>query len=108
VIAKNDTVVKEEETMERIASITTRKQLYWIEVRSALPVLGFVLILTVLLCLGAVKFLAAPWTNAALTCALIIGPPIWFFWPDYPTEDDVERDRALRRSAGMPDDVEPD
>ena len=107
-IASKDHVVEEEETMERIANITTRKRLYWIEVRSELPVLGFMLILAVLLCVGAVKFFAAPWPNAALTCALIMGPPIWFFWPDYPTEDDVQRDRALRRSAGMPDDVEPD
>jgi len=94
--------------MKRIANLTTRKQLYWIELRSALGVLGLVVVMAVLLCVGAVKFFAAPWVNAALVCAVIMGPPIWFFWPDYPTDDDVERDRALRRSAGMPDDIEPD
>lgn len=94
--------------MKRIANITTRKQLYWIEVRSALGVLGFMVAIAILLFIAAVKFFGAPWVNAALVCAVIMGPPIWFFWPDYPSEDDVERDRALRRSVGMRDDVERD
>jgi hypothetical protein len=38
----------------------------------------------------------------------MMAPPIWMFWPDYPTEYDVESDRKLRRSAGLPDDVELD
>lgn len=94
--------------MKPIANIATRKRQYWSQVWSSLGVLGSVVIIAILLCIAAVKFFVAPWAIAAAVCAAVMGPPVWMFWPDYPTEDDVERDRRLRRSSGLPDDVEPE
>lgn len=93
---------------EPIANLETRKQQYWGEVWSALSIVGPVAIVAIFVCLAAIQYLGAPWTNAAFVCAAILGPMIWFFWPVYPTEHDIESDRRLRRSAGLPDDVEPD
>lgn len=91
-----------------IASLAQRKRQYWAEVISALGPLGIVALIGFALCFAAVKFAGASWLTAALVCAIMMAPPIWMLWPDYPTQDDVERDRALRRSAGLPDNVEQD
>ncbi|MBN3761195.1 hypothetical protein [Burkholderia sp. Ac-20365] len=91
-----------------IASLATRKRLYWREVRDVLGILAFTGLVAAGLCIAAVHFLDVPWLNAALLCAAIMGPPVWMFWPASPSKDDIERDQQLRRSAGMPDDVEPD
>lgn len=91
-----------------IANLETRKEQYWVEVWSALSIVGPVAIVAIFACLAAIQYFAAPWASAAFVCAAILGPMIWFFWPDYPTQQDVETDRALRRSAGLPNDVQPD
>ena len=89
-----------------IASLASRRHAYWCEVGSILGMLTFVAALSVALCVAAVKFLGASPQVAAFLCAAIMGPPVWMLWPDYPTTEDIERDRALRRNAGLPDDVE--
>ncbi|MBC9968973.1 hypothetical protein [Ralstonia insidiosa] len=91
-----------------IASLAARKREYWMEVQAVVPTLGFVAVVGAALCIGAIKLLDVPWWKAAFACAFIMGPPVWRFWPDYPSQDDVDRDRALRRAAGLPDEVEPD
>jgi len=94
--------------MDRIANLAARRRAYRQELWTALPILGALLVAGIVLGATAVMVFGAQWTRAALTCAVIMGPPIWFFWPDYPTQDDVERDRAVRRAAGLPDEVDPD
>lgn len=92
--------------MKPIANLATRRQRYWTEVRSTIGLLGFMVVQASLLCIFTAMFLEIPTMNAALVCAALMGPPIWFMWPNYPSIEDVERDRSLRRSAGIADDVE--
>jgi hypothetical protein len=82
--------------------------MYWIEVREAALLLGAMLMTAALIGVALVKLADAPWINVAIVCAAVIAPPILMFWPDYPTEGDVERDRMVRRSAALNDDVEAD
>lgn len=89
-----------------ITSLEARRRHYWEAAASASGLIGLILVLTIAACLAAVRFLNTPWQVAALVSAVIIAPPIWMLWPNYPTEDDVNRDRAMRRAAGLPDDVE--
>ncbi|AZU59764.1 hypothetical protein CFM90_26440 (plasmid) [Ralstonia solanacearum] len=89
-----------------IASLAERKRAYWREVIAVLPMIATAAATGIALCAGAVKLLGAPCLNAALVCALIMAAPVWMLLPDMPTGEDVERDRALRREAGLPDDVD--
>lgn len=91
-----------------IANLTTRKSEYWKEAAQASIPIGFCALLEIAACVAAVKFGGANWATCALVCAIILAGPIYMFWPDYPTEEDVERDRALRCAHGLPDNVEQD
>lgn len=89
-----------------IASLSSRKREYWSNARKAFAYIGVIAIVAAGLCASAVEFAGTSWIVAAAVSAILLIGPIWMIWPDYPTQEDVERDRALRRAVGLPDVVE--
>ena len=102
-----NTVAPSTRTMvEPIANLHTRRLAWLRDVLSSLPILAFGALLMASIGYVFVR-LGADWWMVAVAAIGIMAPPVWLFWPDWPTENDVERDRELRRQAGLPDDVEP-
>jgi hypothetical protein len=91
-----------------LASLASRKRAYWREVVGLVPTLAIMCAVTAGIGWALVKWLNAPVELTLLVAVLAVTPPIWMFLPSYPTEDDVRRDQALRRAAGMPDHIETD
>ena len=51
--------------------------------------------------LGAVSYFGTGWVFAGIVSAAVMAGFLWVTWPDYPTAEDVERDRGFRRSHGL-------
>ncbi|KDR39008.1 hypothetical protein BG61_35350 [Caballeronia glathei] len=79
-------------------NLASRRRAYWWSV-SYWVAAGLIL---ASVCLGAVSYFGTSWVFAGVVSATVMAGFLSVTWPDYPTAEDVERDRGFRRSQGLP------